>query len=179
MSDQRPLEGLRVVELGQLLAGPFTGTILGYFGAEVIKVEPPSGDPVRQWRELRDGTSLWYHSLGRNKKSVTLDLKSERGRQVAFDLLCHADVVIENFRPGAMESWGLGPDTVKEKNPGIIYARISGYGQQGPFRTNQVMPRSPRVTAASGISTGSPAHGLSGPTFRLEILWRRSMLRWV
>lgn len=133
MSDQRPLEGLRVVELGQLLAGPFTGTILGYFGAEVIKVEPPSGDPVRQWREVRDGTSLWYHSLGRNKKSVTLDLKSERGREVAFDLLCHADIVIENFRPGAMESWGLGPDTVKEKNPGIIYARISGYGQTGPF----------------------------------------------
>ena len=97
MSDQRPLAGLRVVELGQLLAGPFTGTILGYFGAEVIKVEPPTGDPVRQWREVRDGTSLWYHSLGRNKKSVTLDLKSERGQQVAFDLLCKADVVVENF----------------------------------------------------------------------------------
>ncbi len=133
MTDQRPLSGLRVVELGQLLAGPFTGTILGYFGAEVIKVEPPTGDPVRQWREVRDGTSLWYHSLGRNKKSVTLDLKSERGREVAFDLLCHADIVIENFRPGAMESWGLGPDAVKEKNPGVIYARISGYGQTGPF----------------------------------------------
>ncbi|MCH1553449.1 MAG: CoA transferase [Luminiphilus sp.] len=133
MTDQRPLSGLRVIELGQLLAGPFTGTILGYFGAEVIKIEPPTGDPVRQWREVRDGTSLWYHSLGRNKKSVTLDLKSERGREVAFDLLCHADIVIENFRPGAMESWGLGPDTVKEKNPGVIYARISGYGQTGPF----------------------------------------------
>jgi crotonobetainyl-CoA:carnitine CoA-transferase CaiB-like acyl-CoA transferase len=133
MTDQRPLSGLRVVELGQLLAGPFTGTILGYFGAEVIKIEPPTGDPVRQWREVRDGTSLWYHSLGRNKKSVTLDLKSERGREVAFDLLCHADIVIENFRPGAMESWGLGPDAVKEKNPGVIYARISGYGQTGPF----------------------------------------------
>ena len=133
MTDQRPLSGLRVIELGQLLAGPFTGTILGYFGAEVIKIEPPTGDPVRQWREVRDGTSLWYHSLGRNKKSVTLDLKSERGREVAFDLLCHADIVIENFRPGAMESWGLGPDAVKEKNPGVIYARISGYGQTGPF----------------------------------------------
>lgn len=133
MTDQRPLSGLRVVELGQLLAGPFTGTILGYFGAEVIKIEPPTGDPVRQWREVRDGTSLWYHSLGRNKKSVTLDLKSERGREVAFDLLSHADIVIENFRPGAMESWGLGPDAVKEKNPGVIYARISGYGQTGPF----------------------------------------------
>ncbi|MDA8947372.1 CoA transferase [Luminiphilus sp.] len=133
MSDQRPLAGLRVVELGQLLAGPFTGTILGYFGAEVIKVEPPTGDPVRQWREVRDGTSLWYHSLGRNKKSVTLDLKSERGQQVAFDLLCKADVVVENFRPGAMEKWGLGPEDVKAKNPRVIYARISGYGQTGPF----------------------------------------------
>ena len=133
MSDQRPLAGLRVVELGQLLAGPFTGTILGYFGAEVIKVEPPTGDPVRQWREVRDGTSLWYHSLGRNKKSVTLDLKSERGQQVALDLLCKADVVVENFRPGAMEKWGLGPEDVKRENPGVIYARISGYGQTGPF----------------------------------------------
>ena len=133
MSDQRPLAGLRVVELGQLLAGPFTGTILGYFGAEVIKVEPPSGDPLRQWREVRDGTSLWYHSLGRNKKSVTLDLKSERGQQVALDLLCKADVVVENFRPGAMEKWGLGPEDVKRENPGVIYARISGYGQTGPF----------------------------------------------
>jgi crotonobetainyl-CoA:carnitine CoA-transferase CaiB-like acyl-CoA transferase len=133
MSQSRPLEGLRVIELGQLLAGPFAGTVLGYFGAEVIKVEPPTGDPIRQWREVRNGMSLWYHSLARNKKSVTLDLKSERGRELAFELLTKADVVIENFRPGAMESWGLGPDQVKEKNPGIIYARISGYGQSGPF----------------------------------------------
>ena len=133
MSQSRPLEGLRVVELGQLLAGPFAGTILGYFGAEVIKVEPPTGDPIRQWREVRDGMSLWYHSLARNKKSVTLDLKTDRGCELAFELLSKADVVIENFRPGAMESWGLGPDAVKAVNPGIIYARISGYGQTGPF----------------------------------------------
>ena len=102
-TQSRPLEGLRVIELGQLLAGPFAGTVLGYFGAEVIKVEPPTGDPIRQWREVRNGMSLWYHSLARNKKSVTLDLKSERGRELAFDLLTKADVVIENFRPGAME----------------------------------------------------------------------------
>lgn len=133
MSTSRPLEGLRVIEMGQLLAGPFAGTILGYFGAEVIKVEPPTGDPIRQWREVRDGMSLWYHSLARNKKSVTLDLKSEAGRKLAFDLLIKADVVIENFRPGAMEDWGLGPETVKPHNPGLIYARISGYGQTGPF----------------------------------------------
>jgi crotonobetainyl-CoA:carnitine CoA-transferase CaiB-like acyl-CoA transferase len=133
MNTDRPLEGLRVVEMGQLLAGPFAGTILGYFGAEVIKVEPPTGDPIRQWREVRDGMSLWYHSLARNKKSVTLDLKSDKGREIAFDLLTKADVVVENFRPGAMESWGLGPGDVKPHNPGIIYARISGYGQTGPF----------------------------------------------
>ena len=133
MTDNRPLAGLRVVEMGQLLAGPFAGTILGYFGAEVIKVEPPTGDPIRQWREVRDGMSLWYHSLARNKKSVTLDLKSEAGRKLAFDLLTKADVVIENFRPGAMEDWGLGPETVRPHNPGLIYARISGYGQTGPF----------------------------------------------
>ena len=95
MSESRPLEGLRVIELGQLLAGPFAGTVLGYFGAEVIKVEPPTGDPIRQWREVRNGMSLWYHSLARNKKSVTLDLKSERGRELAFELLTKADVVIE------------------------------------------------------------------------------------
>ncbi len=133
MAGKRPLEGLRVIEMGQLLAGPFTGTILGYFGAEVIKVEPPTGDPVRQWREVRNGTSLWYHSIGRNKKSVTLDLKTDKGRELALQLMTQADIVVENFRPGAMEQWGLGPDAVKAKNPGIIYARISGYGQDGPF----------------------------------------------
>ena len=129
----RPLEGLRVIEMGQLLAGPFTGTILAYFGAEVIKVEPPGGDPIRGWREVRDGTSLWYRSLGRNKKSVTLDLKSEQGRALALRLLETADVVVENFRPGLMESWGMGPEQLKERNPGLVYARISGYGQTGPY----------------------------------------------
>lgn len=134
MSDSgRPLEGLRVIEMGQLLAGPFTGTILAYFGAEVIKVEPPGGDPIRGWREVRDGTSLWYRSLGRNKKSVTLDLKSEQGRALVMKLLETADVVVENFRPGLMEKWGLGPEQVKERNPGLVYARISGYGQTGPY----------------------------------------------
>ena len=131
----RPLEGLRVVELGQLLAGPFTGTILGYFGAEVIKVEPPGGDPIRGWREVRDGTSLWYRSLGRNKKSITLDLKSEQGRDLALRLIDTADILVENFRPGALESWGMGPDVLRERNPGLVIARISGYGQDGPYAT--------------------------------------------
>jgi crotonobetainyl-CoA:carnitine CoA-transferase CaiB-like acyl-CoA transferase len=129
----RPLEGVRVIELGQLLAGPFTGTILAYFGAEVIKVEPPAGDPIRGWRVVRNGTSLWYRSLGRNKKSVTLDLKTARGRELALQLLDTADVAIENFRPGQMEKWGLGPAAVKARNPGLVYARISGYGQSGPY----------------------------------------------
>jgi crotonobetainyl-CoA:carnitine CoA-transferase CaiB-like acyl-CoA transferase len=120
--------------MGQLLAGPFTGTILAYFGAEVIKVEPPTGDPVRGWRLLDDdGVAFWWRSLGRNKKSVTLDLKSERGQQLARELIKTADVVVENFRPGMMEKWGIGPDSMKADNPGLIYARISGYGQDGPY----------------------------------------------
>ena len=131
--DTRPLAGMRVIEIGQLLAGPFTGTILGYFGAEVIKVEPPGqGDPIRSWREVRNGTSLWWASLARNKKCVTLDLRNERGRELLRELAAKADVFIENFRPGTMEKWGLGPDTFKADNPGLIYARISGYGQTGP-----------------------------------------------
>lgn len=129
---ERPLDGLRVIEMGQLLAGPFTGTILAYFGAEVIKIEPPGGDPLRGWRVVQDGTSLWYRSLGRNKKSVTLDLKTESGRALALKLLCTADVLVENFRPGLMEDWGMGPLDLKTRNPGLIYARISGYGQTGP-----------------------------------------------
>jgi crotonobetainyl-CoA:carnitine CoA-transferase CaiB-like acyl-CoA transferase len=129
----RPLDGLRVIESGQLLAGPFAGTILGYFGAEVIKVEPPGkGDPIRGWRKLRNGQSLWWSSLARNKKSVTLDLKSDRGQDLMRGLLETADVLVENFKPGTMEKWGLGPDVFKETNPGLIYARISGYGQTGP-----------------------------------------------
>lgn len=136
MSEQtpRPLDGIRVIELGQLLAGPFTGSILAYFGAEVIKVEPPGeGDPIRGWRIVENGTSHWWRSLGRNKKSVTLDLKSEKGRDLVRELLKTADVVVENFRPGVIEKWGLGPDDLKPFNPGLIYARISGYGQTGPY----------------------------------------------
>lgn len=130
----RPLDGIRVLELGQLLAGPFTGTMLGYFGAEVIKVEPPvAGDPIRQWRVLKDDTSLWWRSLARNKKCITLDLKTDKGRKIVKQLINTSDVVIENFRPGTMEKWGLGPDNFKTSNPGLIFTRISGYGQTGPY----------------------------------------------
>lgn len=131
---KRPLEGIRLVEMGQLLAGPFTGSILGYFGAEVIKIEPPEGgDPIRGWRLMENGTSYWWHSIGRNKKSVTLDLKTEEGRSIAARLIDKADVLVENFRPGTMEKWGLGPEDAKARNPKLIYTRISGYGQDGPY----------------------------------------------
>ena len=129
----RPLEGIRVLEMGQLLAGPFAGCVLGYFGAEVIKIEPPRGDPIRGWRVVRDGTSLWWASLARNKKSVTLDLQSARGRELARSLAAKSDVLIENFRPGTMEKWGLGPEELKRLRPELIYARVSGYGQSGPY----------------------------------------------
>jgi crotonobetainyl-CoA:carnitine CoA-transferase CaiB-like acyl-CoA transferase len=129
----KPLEGLRVIELGQLLAGPFAGSMLGYFGAEVIKIEPPGGDPIRNWREVKDGTSLWWRSLGRNKKCISLNLKTVEGRGLVKQLLKTADIVVENFRPGVLEEWGLDPESLRAHNPNLIYARISGYGQTGPY----------------------------------------------
>ncbi|TNF89443.1 MAG: CoA transferase [Gammaproteobacteria bacterium] len=134
MNSKGPLAGYRVIELGQLLAGPFAGCMLGYFGAEVIKIEPPGGgDPIRRWREMRGDTSLWWRSLARNKKSVSIDLKTEQGVALVKRLIEMADVVIENFRPGVVEKWGLGPEDFRDSNPGLIYARISGYGQDGPY----------------------------------------------
>jgi crotonobetainyl-CoA:carnitine CoA-transferase CaiB-like acyl-CoA transferase len=132
-NSRRPLDGIRVIEIGQLLAGPFAGCMLAYFGAEVIKIEPPEGDPIRGWRVLENGTSHWWRSIGRNKKSITLDLKKAEGQAIAKQLIDSADVVIENFRPGVMEGWGLGPDEIKKSNPKLVYARISGYGQTGPY----------------------------------------------
>ena len=130
----RPLDGIRVVELGQLIAGPFAGSVLAYFGAEVVKVEPPGrGDAIRGWRALRDGTSYFWRTLGRNKKSVTLSLRTEEGRALVKRLIDDADVVVENFRAGAMEGWGLGPEAFEASNPGLVYARVSGYGQTGPY----------------------------------------------
>jgi crotonobetainyl-CoA:carnitine CoA-transferase CaiB-like acyl-CoA transferase len=134
MNNTGPLSGYRVIELGQLLAGPFAGCMLGYFGAEVIKIEPPDGgDPIRRWREVQNDTSFWWYSLARNKKSVTINLKSEKGVSLVRELINGADVVIENFRPGVVEGWGLGPDEFKQSNPGLVYARISGFGQTGPY----------------------------------------------
>ena len=131
---ERPLDGLRVLELGQLLAGPFAGTLLGYWGAEVIKVEPPGGDPIRSWRGMQGDTSVWWRSLSRNKRCVVLDLRTEEGRALARRLALRSDVLIENFRPGTMEAWGLGPDELSVDAPRLVYARVSGFGQTGPYR---------------------------------------------
>ncbi len=135
-ANRRPLAGIRVIEVGQLLAGPFAGTLLAYFGAEVIKVEPPDGDPIRGWRKLDDnGTSFWWRSLGRNKKCMRIDLKNDEGRALIRKLADRADVLIENFKPGVMENWALGPEDLARTNPKLVYARISGYGQTGPYAT--------------------------------------------
>ncbi|MBF8301468.1 MAG: CoA transferase [Acidobacteria bacterium] len=132
---QMPLQGVRVIELGGLIAGPYAASLFAQFGAEVIKVEAPGdGDPLRTWRKLHNGTSLWWYSLSRNKKSITLNLKSEQGRRIVRALVEKADVVIENFRPGTLEGWGLGWDDLSRINPRLILVRISGYGQDGPYR---------------------------------------------
>jgi len=130
----KALSDIRVLELGQLLAGPFAGATLAGFGAEVIKVEPPSGgDPMRGWRKLHQGTSLWWYSLARNKKSVTLDLREPKGAELLKRLSTQCDVIIENFRPGRMEEWGLGYEELARDNPGLVMVRISGWGQTGPY----------------------------------------------
>ena len=130
-----PLAGLKVVELGQLIAGPFAAKTLADFGADVIKIEAPrTGDPLRKWRLLKDGTSVWWQVQSRNKRSVALDLRQAEAQEIVRKLALDADVLIENFRPGAMEGWGLGPDELLALNPRLIMLRISGYGQTGPYR---------------------------------------------
>ncbi|MBU9170088.1 CaiB/BaiF CoA transferase family protein [Burkholderia gladioli] len=132
---QRPLEGVRVLELGQLIAGPFAGRLLAEFGAEVIKIEPPAvGDPLRKWRMLHQGTSVWWAVQSRNKQSITLDLRAPEGQDVVRRLIADCDVLIENFRPGTLEGWGLGWETLSSINPGLVMLRVSGYGQSGPYR---------------------------------------------
>lgn len=132
-----PLSGIKVLELGQLIAGPFCGQLLAHFGADVIKVEPPGvGDPLRVWRELdEDGVSPWFRSIARNKRSVTLDLRKEKGREIAKRLAIDSDVLLENFKPGTLEKWGMGPDDLYPANPSLVFTRISGYGQTGPMRS--------------------------------------------
>jgi formyl-CoA transferase len=140
MKAPRPLAGLKVLELGQLIAGPFAGKVFAEFGADVIKVEPPAegnspgGDPLRQWRLLHEGTSLWWYVQARNKKSVTVNLRSAEGQEIVRRLARESDVLIENFRPGTLEKWGLGYDALAADNPGLIMVRLSGFGQTGPYR---------------------------------------------
>jgi formyl-CoA transferase len=138
MSEARsggPLAGIRVLELGSLIAGPFCAKTLADFGAEVVKIEPPGeGDALRKWRRMRNGVSLWWHVQSRNKKSVTCDLRSAEGQEIVRRLARASDIVIENFRPGALEKWNLGWDELSRENPKLILVRISGYGQSGPYR---------------------------------------------
>ncbi|VVE22521.1 CaiB/BaiF CoA transferase family protein [Pandoraea anhela] len=130
-----PLTGIRVLELGQLIAGPFAGKMLADFGAEVIKIEPPEvGDPLRKWRMMHGETSVWWSAQSRNKQSVTLDLRQPEAQAIVLRLAEDADILIENFRPGTMENWGLGWEALSEVNPGLIMLRVSGYGQSGPYK---------------------------------------------
>ena len=176
------LAGLRVIELGQLIAGPFAGKTLADFGAEVIKVEPPptdegpGGDPLRQWRMLHNGTSVWWQVQSRNKRSVVLDLRTSEGRETVARLIDEADVLIENFKPGTMEKWGLGYEALSARNPGLVMLRISGYGQTGPYRERpgfavvaeamggmrHLNAEPGRVPVRAGVSLGDTLAGLHG-----------------
>ena len=183
-----PLAGVRVIELGQLIAGPFCGKTLGDFGAEVIKIEPPGkGDPLRKWRMLKDGNSVWWEVQSRNKQSVTLDLTQAEGQDVLRLLVKEADVLIENFRPGKMEEWGLGYEDLKKLNPRLVMARISGYGQSGPYRDRpgfgiiaesmgglRYLTAEPgRVPVRVGVSIGDTLASLHGVIGILMALYHR------
>ncbi|RLB60311.1 MAG: CoA transferase [Deltaproteobacteria bacterium] len=128
-----PLDGIVVLELGQLVAGPTATMLLGYFGAEVIKVEPPAGDPIRQWRAVDQGTSLWWRSIGRNKKCLAVDLRRKRGQAIVRRLVAVSDVLVENFRPGTLTKWNLDPAELRRLHPRLIVAQVSGFGQSGPY----------------------------------------------
>lgn len=157
--EEMALGDLRVIEMGQLLAGPFAAQILGDFGAEVIKLEPPgAGDPMRQWgREKPYGKSLWWPVIARNKKSVTVNLRHEAGQQVVRDLVREADVVVENFRPGRLEAWGLGYDVLSKINPQIILTRVTGFGQSGPYAERAGFGSIGEAMGGLRYVTGDPA----------------------
>ncbi len=172
-----PLSGLRVIELGQLIAGPFASKMLGEFGADVIKIEPPeTGDPLRAWRMLHEGTSVWWAAHARNKRSVTLNLREPEGQEVIRQLAKDADIVIENFRPGALEKWGIGFKDLHAINPKLIMLRVSGYGQTGPYKDRpgfgvigeamgglRYLTGEPgRPPVRTGVSIGDTLSGLHG-----------------
>jgi formyl-CoA transferase len=184
-----PLSGYRVLELGQLIAGPFCGQLLGDMGAEVIKVEPPGvGDAMRQWGQvLPEGESLWWSVIARNKKSVTLDLRTEHGRSAVLALVAHADVVVENFRPGRMEEWGLSYEALSGINPGLVMVRMSGFGQTGPYARRAgfgaigeamgglryVVGEPDRPPVRTGIAIGDALAGTMGAYSALAALLER------
>ena len=152
-----PLEGIRVIELGSFIAAPFAARLFGDFGAEVIKIERPAGgDELRDWRKTRGQTSMLFRTMGRNKKSVALDLRSELGREAVLKMAASADVVIENFRPGTLERWGLGPDELMARNPDLVMVRISGYGQTGPYKDRAGFGSSAESFAGLRYITGEP-----------------------
>jgi formyl-CoA transferase len=184
------LQGVRVVEMGQLIAGPFAGKTLGEFGADVIKIEAPgTGDPLRNWRMMKDGTSVWWQVQSRNKRSLALDLRSEEGQDIARKLIAEADVLVENFRPGTLESWGMGWDVLSELNPGLVMLRISGYGQTGPYRDlpgfgaigeamgglRHLTGEPGRVPVRCGISIGDTLAALHGTIGVLSALYHRKV----
>ncbi|WP_104182070.1 CaiB/BaiF CoA-transferase family protein [Arthrobacter sp. B0490] len=152
-----PLHGIRVLELGSFIAAPFAARLFGDFGAEVIKIEKPQGgDELRDWRKTRGSTSMLFRTLARNKKSVVLDLRSEEGREAVKKIAAQCDVVIENFRPGTLEKWGLGPDVLQELNPEVVMVRISGYGQTGPYKNRAGFGSSAESFAGLRYITGEP-----------------------
>ena len=184
------LEGVRVIEMGQLIAGPFAGKMLGEFGADVIKIEPPgAGDPLRNWRMIKNGTSVWWQVQSRNKRSVALDLRAKEGQDVARRLIAEADVLIENFRPGTLEGWGLGWDELSKLNPGLVMLRISGYGQTGPYRDlpgfgaigeamgglRHLTGEPGRVPVRVGVSIGDTLAALHGTIGVLTALYHRKV----
>jgi formyl-CoA transferase len=184
------LQGVRVIEMGQLIAGPFAGKTLGEFGADVIKIEAPgSGDPLRNWRLIKEGTSVWWQVQSRNKRSIALDLRCEEGQDIARKLIAEADVLIENFRPGTLERWGMGWEELSRVNPGLVMLRISGYGQTGPYRDlpgfgaigeamgglRHLTGEPGRVPVRCGISIGDTLAALHGTIGILTALYHRKV----
>ena len=163
-----PLDGIRVLELGSLIAGPFCGKTLGDFGAEVIKIEPPGeGDALRKWRRMRNGTSLWWHVQSRNKKSVTCDLRKPDGQEIVRRLAGRSHIMIENFRPGALEKWGLGWEALSRENPKLVLVRISGYGQTGPYRERPGFAAIAEAVGGMRYVTGFPDRPPARPNLSL------------
>ncbi|WP_312417837.1 CaiB/BaiF CoA-transferase family protein [Comamonas sp.] len=184
------LQGVKVVEMGQLIAGPFCGKTLGEFGADVVKIEATgAGDPLRNWRLLQDGTSVWWQVQSRNKQSLALDLRQKEAQDIARQLIAEADVLVENFRPGTLEGWGMSPEELHALNPGLVMLRISGYGQTGPYRDlpgfgvigeamgglRHLTAEPGRVPVRVGVSIGDTLAALHGVIGVMMALYHRKV----